>query len=127
MTPDPPNSSNKFSPRELKRLLRHVYKPTPGVKRKRGGGGTDGGREWTVREMQLLGTVLDEEAARLLRRSLSSVKTKRLKLRIPSLRPWLRPWTKKELSLVGKMPDAEVARRTGHTELAAAWKRRKLG
>ncbi|HXA45134.1 MAG TPA: hypothetical protein VNZ25_06485, partial [Candidatus Angelobacter sp.] len=99
----------------MKRLLGHAFQPKPGVKRNHGGGGTDGGREWTVSEMQLLGKVLDEEAGRLLRRSISSVKTKRQKLRIPSLRPWLRPWTKKELLLVGKLPDAEVARRTGHS------------
>ena len=123
--------NRQFSPHELKRLLRHNYTPAAGtVKWKRSGAGpmrrSDGGQEWTYEEIKLLGKNPDAETARLLRRTKSSVVSKRQRLGIPSFTPWLRPWTKAELRLLGKLTDAEVARHTGHTEKAAALKRHLL-
>ena len=123
--------NRQFSPHELKRLLRYNYAPAArAVKWKRSGAGpmrrSDGGQEWTYEEIKLLGKNQDAETARLLRRTKSSVVSKRQKLGIASFTPWLRPWSKAELRLLGKLTDAEVARRTGHTVKAAGYKRRLL-
>src|SRR5947208_2190639 len=80
-------------------------------------------REWTLAEMRLLGQKSDQEVARMLKRSLFSVKTKRLRLRIATPVEWNRRWTKEELRWIGKIPDVEVAERTGHSVFAAGLKR----
>ena len=118
----------ELSERELKRLLRHVYRPSPrGRKALRGRKGvSDGGREWTQGEMQLLGKVRDKEAARLLQRTYVSVRKKRLLLGIRAIPPPHSPWTEEQLKLLGKFTDAEVARRTGFSEKAVFHRRLSL-
>jgi hypothetical protein len=80
---------------------------------------------WTAREIKLLGTKPDAEIARVLDRSLESVRLKRQKLCIEShIQP---PWTDAEIQLLGTGPDREVARRIGRTTSAVQTKRLTLG
>ncbi len=84
-------------------------------------------RLWTREEEKLLGKRPDQEVAKLLKRSVSAVITRRSRKKIPYLNPALRLWTRAEMKLVGKFSDAEIARRTGHPQSGVRAKRRELG
>jgi len=62
-------------------------------------------RQWSAREIRLLGTRPDAELARQFHCSLYSVARKRLSLKVPYLAPHYRRWTPAELKLLGTMPD----------------------
>src|SRR5271168_3350577 len=78
------------SDRELARILGRLPGGARLKRRRTGGKALD---YWTRDEQKLLGKMPDDEVAKLLKRTLCSVKTKRVKLRISSLVPWFKPWT----------------------------------
>jgi hypothetical protein len=82
---------------------------------------------WSTREIRLLGTRSDAEAAQELQRSVHSVWRKRRSLKVPYRVPRYRRWTSAELKLLGTLPDKAVAARTGHTFRSTAAKRIELG
>ena len=84
-------------------------------------------RDWTEKEISLLGTVSDRELARTTRRTLVAVKSKRRALDIPTLDPKQRDWTKKEDTFLGKHSDRQVARRLGRTSSSVQHRRQRLG
>src|SRR5260221_2983079 len=110
---DSPEQRRRFSERELRRLLGRHYSKKHRLKAapKRGTGGGEQAPAWTFAEMELLGKVPDQEAARRLKRTRLAVARKRQLLGIPSVGPTYRPWKEEELALLGKWPGAEVRRR----------------
>jgi hypothetical protein len=83
------------------------------------------GPRWKQEEIELLGTIPDDEVAVLLGKTWRAVTQKRHKVGIPN--PAENHWTAREIRLLGKLPDEEVARRTGRTLNAIAQKRFALG
>jgi hypothetical protein len=84
-------------------------------------------KEWEPRELKLLGKVSDQEAARRLKRSLHSVKCKRVLLRIPNWQLRGKLWTRQDEALVGTMSDVELAKKLGRTVRSIEHKRAALG
>ena len=75
----------------------------------------------------MLGTMRDSEVAKKLKRSVSSVRSRRLdKTKVRFIRT-PKPWTAAQLRLLGKLPDVEVARRTGRFLASVRNKRVQLG
>ena len=72
----------------------------------------------------MLGKVSDAQVARRLGRSLTSVKTRRLRLGIGSSR---HRWAPEQDVLLGKFPDQTLARRLGCTVKAVQARRERLG
>ena len=81
---------------------------------------------WKPEEDKLLGTAPDAEIARRLGRSESSVKGRRLLLRIKFPNP-RRPWPPGELTLLGTLPDAVLAKYFNRPESAVRSKRLQPG
>ena len=79
---------------------------------------------WPDDEIRLLGTATDREVARTLGRSLSSVRTKRSRLRIPALTS---SWTDEEIAVLGTDTDREIGRRLGKYPGTIQKKREALG
>src|SRR5689334_22166191 len=77
---------------------------------------------WAKREIMLLGRLTDEDLARLLGRTVRSVRAKREKLRIPIFAPAVRIWTSAELRLLGTRPDQQIAEELGRTRHAVQGK-----
>src|SRR6266496_1009546 len=100
-------TSAEFSEREIQRLLRHAYRPPRQRKKWRSGGGRTAynRREWTLAEMESLGTLTDLKTARLFNRTLSSVSHKRRRLGIPPWTPQPPRWTEEEHGMLGRLPD----------------------
>ncbi len=118
---------NPTSERELQRLLGHAYRPGAGKSKRPGrGGGRENYQEWTQAELELLGKMTDDAAAKLLKRKVASVRAKRWALGIPRV-PREVFWTKRELDLLGTMPDEEAASRLGRTLRAVEAKRQQMG
>jgi hypothetical protein len=82
-------------------------------------------RWWKPEEDKLLGTAPDAEIARRLGRTESSVKGRRLLLRIKFPNP-ARPWPPEELAMLGTMPDGDLAKKFDRPESAIRSKRLKL-
>ena len=68
-------------------------------------------RAWTAEEKTLLGTMPDEELARLVKRTAKTVRDRCYLKPIPMFAPTRRHWTAAEDALLGKEPDAVLARR----------------
>jgi DNA-binding CsgD family transcriptional regulator len=81
-------------------------------------------KPWSAEEIALLSKASDAQVARRLGRSVTSVKTKRLRLGIPSSR---HPWAPEQDALLGKFPDQTLARRMGCTVKAVQARRERLG
>src|SRR5438876_6864938 len=116
-----------MSERELQRLLGHAYRPGAGKSKRSGqGGGRENYQEWTQAELELLGKMTDDAAAKLLKRKVRSVRAKRSALGIPLVPEVF--WTQRELDLLGTMPDEEAASRLGRRTLRAVEaKRQQMG
>jgi hypothetical protein len=84
-------------------------------------------KQWTLRELKLLGSRPDAELAQLLHRSVSSIRTERWRNGIPQKDPKCPWWTKQEDKLLGAMPDEEVSRRLGRSVVGIRFRRRQLG
>jgi hypothetical protein len=78
---------------------------------------------WKPEEVALLGTLPDDELARILGRSLISVSTKRRRQGIPSASPRPRNWTDAEDEAVRTLTPTKAATATGRT-LRAVYARR---
>jgi hypothetical protein len=83
-------------------------------------------RVWLQHELALLGTKPDAEVAKLLGRSISSVRSKRQDT------AFARPeggklWTQRELKLLGTKSDPAIAHLLGRSGAAVKAKRRALG
>src|SRR6266581_1595996 len=116
-----------MSERELQRLLGHAYRPGAGKSKRPGrGGGRENYQEWTQAALEPLGKMTDDDAAKLLKRKVESVRAKRWALGIP-LVPREVFWTQRELDLLGTMPDEEAASRLGRTFRAVEAKRQQMG
>ena len=75
----------------------------------------------------MLGTMRDQELANKLKRSVSSVRSRRNdNTNIRFIRTPKR-WTSSELRLLGQLPDAEIARRSGRFLASVRNKRIQLG
>jgi hypothetical protein len=83
--------------------------------------------EWTVAQLQLLGTMSDKEVARRVGRAANWVGVKRRSLGIPALMPGQRFWTASERALLGRVTDAEAARRLNRTLESVISMRSDLG
>jgi len=84
-------------------------------------------RAWTPAEDALLGTMRDAELARKLKRSVLSVRSRRIdNTNIRFIRTPKR-WTPAELRLLGRLPDGEIARRSGRFLASVRNKRVQLG
>jgi hypothetical protein len=84
-------------------------------------------RPWTPREAALLGTMRDAELSKKLKRTVLSVRTRRLeKTNVRFIRTPKR-WTPAELRLLGRFSDTQVARRTGRFMASVRNKRVQLG
>ncbi len=87
--------------------------------------------EWNRQQVKLLGTAADEEIARQLGVTKTSVTQRRQRLGIAafgeSRAEKSHRWTKQQLSWLGKLPDSVIAERLGVTPPTVAWKRRLLG
>src|SRR5262249_8953770 len=70
-------------------------------------------RQWKKAELQLLGTLPDEEVAARIGRTTNAVRIQRTGLGLPD--PGGHGWTADELALLGTAPDEEVASRIGRT------------
>jgi hypothetical protein len=81
-------------------------------------------KPWLPEDDALLGTISDQEVARRLGRSATSVKARRARQGIASYRHW---WTPGQDVLLGKFPDEELARRLGRTAEAVLARRERLG
>jgi hypothetical protein len=81
-------------------------------------------KPWLPEDDALLGTISDQEVARRLGRSATSVKARRARQGIASCRHW---WTPGQDVLLGKFPDEELARRLGRTTEAVLARRERLG
>src|SRR5207249_10017643 len=81
---------------------------------------------WTEEEYKLLATLSDHLVAKVLDRSIYSVKRRRRGRRLFRREP-SRPWTAEELAVVGTRPDIETARLLGRGLPAVRAKRTKLG
>jgi hypothetical protein len=80
---------------------------------------------WTESDERVVRTGTVHEAARRLRRSLTSVRHKRARLGLHAIRPNI--WTEAEKRLLRTATDREVARRLGRTLFAVKAKRQRLG
>lgn len=83
------------------------------------------GREWTDRELKLLGTDVDSAIAAKIGRSANAVRKKRQETAIASA--YRRDWKPRELKLLGTMADAALAEMLGCSRLCVFKKRRALG
>ena len=84
-------------------------------------------RSWTAREEALLGTLTDRALAARLKRTLTAVTAKRIKLGIAPSQPHTRTWSKAELRKLGKISDARLAARLGISRKHVLETRRRLG
>ena len=81
-------------------------------------------KPWSAEEIAMLGKASDAQVARRLGRSVTSVKTRRLRLGIGSSR---QRWAPEQDALLGKFPDQTLARRLGCTVKAVQARRERLG
>ena len=81
-------------------------------------------KPWRAEEIAMLGKASDAQVARRLGRSVTSVKTKRLRLGLASSR---HRWRLGQEVLLGKFPDQTLARRLGCTVKAVQARRERLG
>ena len=81
-------------------------------------------KPWPAEEIAMLGKSSDAQVARRLGRSVTSVKTRRLRLGLASS---CHRWTPAEDVLLGKFPDETLARRLGRTVMGVQARRAKLG
>src|SRR5205823_10776233 len=81
---------------------------------------------WNETEIEMLGTRPDHEAAKLLGRSVTSVKVRRQRLGI--VQRFVKPdaLTPEEIELLGAIPDDELAVKLGRTRKAIEYWRTKL-
>lgn len=79
---------------------------------------------WKAEDLTLLGTLPDDEVARLIERPVNAVRVMRVKLGLPN--PESPAWTDEELALLETLPVPEVVRRTGRSNSAVYKKRWKL-
>jgi hypothetical protein len=84
-------------------------------------------RAWTREEDAILGTQRDAALARVLNRTVLSVRTRRLEKTNVRFIKTPKRWTSKELRLLGRMPDGEVGGRTGRFLASVRNKRVQLG
>ena len=84
-------------------------------------------RAWTEEENRLLGTARDQEVAKRLDRSVSSVRSHRNEHTSIRFIKTPRRWTAAELRLLGRVNDAEAARQTGRLLASVRNKRMQLG
>lgn len=85
-------------------------------------------RRWSDEEDELVRSKGVEEAARLLQRSNSSIKTRRWRLGIRTLqtsRVGMKHWSKEELKLLESWDITEIAKKTGRTEGAVLAQRHR--
>jgi hypothetical protein len=83
------------------------------------------GPRWSAKDIALLGTIPDEEVARLTGRRVRAVRQKREALHIPN--PTGNRWRAEELALLGTMPDREAALLLRRSLQSVTQKRIKLG
>ena len=81
-------------------------------------------KPWPAEEIAMLGKSPDAQVARRLGRSITSVKTRRLRLGIASSH---HRWAPEQDALLGKFPDWTLARRLGCTVKTVQARRAKLG
>ncbi len=81
-------------------------------------------KPWPAEEIAMLGKATDAQLARRLGRSVTSVKTRRLRLGIASSR---HRWTPEQDALLAKFPDQTLARRLGCSVKAIQARREGLG
>jgi hypothetical protein len=88
-------------------------------------------RQFTAREIALLGTDSDAAIAKRLRRHEAIVGRKRRQLGIPSARDRAgkthRRWTQREIAQLGRASDARVAAKVGRSADCVCHKRSSLG
>lgn len=85
-------------------------------------------RLWTPAEEKLLGTDTDAAIARMLRRTISAVVSRRNASGIPAFgHAYERVWTSAEDRLLGTQPDRELAKRFGYSARMILQRRLKLG
>lgn len=86
---------------------------------------------WTPEEEALLGTRPDEEVAQLLRRTVSAVQDRRIRLGIEVFREdgsrARAPWSTSEEAMLGTAPDEEIAQKLKRTVLAVKVRRGRRG
>lgn len=86
------------------------------------------GERWTPAEDSILGGFSDREAARMLKRPLGGIQSRRRKLRVLRRDPrGNRPWTPIEIKLLGAATDREVAEALARPLKAVRLKRQRLG
>ena len=102
-----------------------------GQERRRLGIAACGWREWTKKEIALLGTASDAEIAQRINRIPSGVFLQRTRRNIPAFgqnkTEKAHRWTKQQIKWLGKVSDVEIANRLGVSASTVAWKRRKMG
>src|SRR5262249_24226505 len=86
-------------------------------------------RQWTAREIRLLGTMTDSELGRRFRRAKYQVRARRVAFRLPPFKqlPPGRAWKAGELKLLGTWRDDELAGRLKRTTTSVELKRIRLG
>jgi len=119
----------KYSPAEATRRLKRSYKAILVRRRTLGIAQHIVRRNWTKKELALLGTLPDRVLAKRLNRTKACVSTMRQKLGIyrNRNRPGYGPWTAEEDALLGKFNDSEVARQLKRPRRVVARRRHKLG
>ena len=89
------------------------------------------GRQWTDKEIELLGKFKDDVVATKVGVSTSAVAAKRRELSVPPFRspgnPTQRNWSDKELALLGEASDSEIAEKIKVSITTVGNKRRALG